>query len=399
MDLRFTFTRMFPRFLRSKVEDLLSQFPAVALLGPRQVGKTTLAREIGDKTNALYLDLELPADLAKLADPADYLARHGERLVILDEIHRLPEVFPVLRSLIDEGRRTGKKSGRFLLLGSASMDLLKQSSESLAGRLAIVELGGLTVTEAGADQTEDLWLRGGFPDSLLAGNDERSARWRESFLRSYLERDIPQLGPRIPAETLRRFWTMLAHEQGGLLNAAQLARSLAVSGKTLASYVDLFVDLFLVRRLEPWHANLSKRLVKSPKIYLRDSGLLHQLLGIRDLEGLLAYPRMGASWEGFVIENILAQLPDGARASFFRSVAGAEIDLLLELPGHPRPWAVEIKRGRAPRLERGFHHAREDVNPERCLVVCGTDEPYSMGNGIEALGLAAVLGLLAAEHG
>ncbi len=190
---------------------------------------------------------------------------------------------------------------------------------------------------------------------------------------------------------------MLAHEQGGLLNAAQLARSLAVSGKTLASYVDLFVDLLLVRRLEPWHANLSKRLVKSPKIYLRDSGLLHQLLGIRDMEGLLAYPRMGASWEGFVIENILAQLPQGARASFFRSVAGAEIDLLLELPGHPRPWAVEIKRGRAPRLERGFHHAREDVNPERCLVVCGTDEPFSMGNGIEALGLAAILEILAKE--
>lgn len=390
---------MFERQIRPEVEDLLSQFPAVALLGPRQVGKTTLARDIGDATNALYLDLENPGDLAKLTEPADYLTRHEDRLVILDEIHRLPEVFPVLRSLIDEGRRAGKKSGRFLLLGSASLDLLKQSSESLAGRLATVELSGLTVAEVGATKTEDLWLRGGFPDSLLAGTDDRSARWRESFLRSYLERDIPQLGPRIPAETLRRFWTMLAHEQGGPLNAAQLARSLAVSGKTLASYVDLFVDLFLVRRLEPWHANISKRLVKSPKIYLRDSGLLHQLLGIRDMEGLHGHPRMGASWEGFVIENILAQLPQGARASFFRSVVGAEIDLLLELPGHQRPWAVEIKRGKSPRLERGFHHAREDVNPERCLVVCGTDEPFSMGNGIEAVGLATVLAMLAAEHG
>lgn len=389
---------MFARFHQSHARDLLSQFPAVALLGPRQVGKTTLAREIGDAQGALYLDLEHPADLAKLADPADYLARHQDKLVILDEIHRLPEVFPVLRSLIDEGRRAGKTSGRFLLLGSASLELLRQSSESLAGRLATLELGGLTVAEVGADLTEALWLRGGFPDSLLAGDDSRSSRWRESFLRSYLERDIPQLGPRIPAETLRRFWTMLAHEQGGLLNSAQLARSLAVSGKTLASYVDLFVDLFLVRRLEPWHANVSKRLVKSPKVYLRDSGLLHQLLGIREMESLLGYSRMGASWEGFVIENIMALLPQGTRTSFFRSAAGAEIDLVLDLPGRQRPWAVEIKRGRAPHLERGFHHAREDVKPERCLVVCGTDEPFSMGNDVEAIGLAGMLEILAAEH-
>ncbi len=389
---------MFARFHQSHARDLLSQFPAVALLGPRQVGKTTLAKEIGDAQGALYLDLEHPADMAKLADPADYLARHQDKLVILDEIHRLPEVFPVLRSLIDEGRRAGRTSGRFLLLGSASLELLRQSSESLAGRLATWELSGLTVAEVGADLTEALWLRGGFPDSLLAGDDSRSSRWRESFLRSYLERDIPQLGPRIPAETLRRFWTMLAHEQGGLLNSAQLARSLAVSGKTLASYVDLFVDLFLVRRLEPWHANVSKRLVKSPKVYLRDSGLLHQLLGIREMESLLGYSRMGASWEGFVIENIMALLPQGTRTSFFRSAAGAEIDLVLDLPGRQRPWAVEIKRGRAPHLERGFHHAREDVKPERCLVVCGTDEPFSMGNDVEAIGLAGMLEILAAEH-
>ena len=389
---------MFARFHQSHARNLVSQFPAVALLGPRQVGKTTLAREIGDAQGALYLDLEHPADLAKLADAADYLARHQDKLVILDEIHRLPEVFPVLRSLIDEGRRAGRTSGRFLLLGSASLELLRQSSESLAGRLATLDLGGLTVAEVGADLTEALWLRGGFPDSLLAGDDSRSSRWRESFLRSYLERDIPQLGPRIPAETLRRFWTMLAHEQGGLLNSAQLARSLAVSGKTLASYVDLFVDLFLVRRLEPWHANVSKRLVKSPKVYLRDSGLLHQLLGIREMESLLGYSRMGASWEGFVIENIMALLPQGTRTSFFRSAAGAEIDLVLDLPGRQQPWAVEIKRGRAPHLERGFHHAREDVKPERCLVVCGTDEPFSMGNDVEAIGLAGMLEILTAEH-
>ncbi len=350
---------------------------------------------MGEAAGAIYLDLEHPGDLAKLADPVDYLSRHSGRLVILDEIQRAPELFPLLRSLIDEGRRAGRKSGQFLLLGSASIELMKQSSESLAGRLATLELSGLTVAEVGTKNTEALWLRGGFPDGFLAGDDAKTMRWREAFLRSYLERDIPQLGPRIPAETLRRFWTMLAHEQGGLLNAAQLARSLAVSGKTLASYLDLFVDLFLVRRLEPWHANVSKRLVKAPKIYLRDSGLLHQLLGIADMEGLLAHPKLGASWEGFVIENVIAHLPTGARAGFYRTSAGAEIDLILELPGHPAPWAVEIKRSSSPRLERGFHHALEDVLPERSLVICNTREPFSMGNGVEAVSLAGMLEILA----
>lgn len=385
---------MFTRSAQAHTEELLDQFPAIALLGPRQVGKTTMALEIAEKTGALYLDLEHPTDLAKLADPADYLSRHRDKLVILDEIHRTPELFPVLRSLIDQNKRQGRISGQFLLLGSASIDLLRQSSESLAGRLARVELTGLTMAEVGEDGMDDLWLRGGFPDSLTALNDVRSNRWREAFIRSYLERDIPQLGPRIASETLRRFWTMLAHEHGGLLNAAQLARSLAVSGKTLASYIDLFVDLFLLRRLDPWHKNSSKRLVKSPRIYLRDSGLLHHLLGLGSMEDLLGYSRMGASWEGFVIENIIANLPKGTRESFYRSAAGAEIDLVLELPGHRKPWAVEVKRGSSPKLERGFHHAREDINPERCLVVCGTDEPFPMGDDIEAIGLPGALRLL-----
>ena len=384
---------MFPRLIQTQTEELLDQFPALAVLGPRQVGKTTLALEIAAKTGALYLDLEHPADLAKLADPADYLSRHGDKLVILDEIHRVPELFPVLRSVIDQAKRKGRRSGQFLLLGSASIDLLRQSSESLAGRLARVELAGLNVAEVGAERMEDLWLRGGFPDSFLEGSDERSSRWREAFIRSYLERDIPQLGPRIAAETLRRFWTMLAHEHGGLLNAAELARSLAVSGKTIASYIDLFVDLFLLRRLDPWHANSSKRLVKSPRIYLRDSGLLHHLLGLGTMEDLLGYSRLGTSWEGFVIENIISSLPTGTRTSFYRSAAGAEIDLVIELPGHPKPWALEIKRGRSPKLERGFHHAREDLNPERCIVVCGTDSAFPMGDGIEAMSLSATLGL------
>ena len=365
------------------------------MLGPRQVGKTTLALAIAKQTGALYLDLEHAGDLAKLADPADYLSRHRDKLVILDEIHRVPELFPVLRGLIDQSRQTGRAAGQFLLLGSASIDLLRQSSESLAGRLALVELSGLTVTEVGPHRMEELWLRGGFPESFAAQDDMQSRRWREAFLRSYLERDIPQLGPRIAAETLRRFWTMLAHEHGGLLNAAQLARSLAVSGKTLASYLDLFVDLFLLRRLEPFHINTTKRLVKSPRFFLRDSGLLHHLLGLGTMEDLLGYSRMGASWEGFVIENILATLPEGARASFYRTAAGAEIDLILELPGHRRPWALEIKRGSAPKLERGFHHAREDVAPERSLVVCATEEPFSMRDGIEAIGLQKLLQELA----
>jgi len=385
---------MFARSVKGHVEELLEQFPAVALLGPRQIGKTTLALAVAERTDALYLDLELPGDLVRLADPVDYLSRHSDRLIILDEIHRVPELFPVLRSLIDQSRRAGRSAGQFLLLGSASITLLRQSSESLAGRLTRVELSGLTVTEAGRGRLEDLWLRGGFPDSLDAPDDVRSGRWREAFIRSYLERDIPQLGPRIAAETLRRFWTMLAHEHGGLLNTAQLARSLSVSGKTLASYIDLFVDLFLLRRLEPFHANTSKRLVKSPRIYLRDSGLLHHLLGLGTMEQLLGYSRMGASWEGFVIENIIASIPEGTRASFFRSAAGAEIDLILELPGHRKPWAVEIKRGKAPKLERGFHHAREDVAPERSFVVCGAEEPFSLGDGIEAIGLPQFLLLL-----
>lgn len=385
---------MFPRFLKAHIVDLLDQFPAVAVLGPRQVGKTTLAMEIAEDTGALYLDLEHPTDLAKLSDPADYLSRHLGKLVVLDEIQRVPELFPVLRSLIDQSKRAGRRSGQFLLLGSASIDLLRQGSESLAGRLARVELAGLTVPEVGLAPLEQLWLRGGFPESFTAPDDARSVRWREAFIRSYLERDIPQLGPRIAAETLRRFWTMLAHEHGGLLNAAQLARSLAVSGKTLASYIDLFVDLFLLRRLEPWSANSGKRLVKSPRIYLRDSGLLHHLLGVTTMEDLLGYSRLGASWEGFVIENIIASLPAGARASFYRTAAGAEIDLVLELPGHRKPWALEIKRGRSPKLERGFHHARQDIDPERCLVVCATEESFSLGSGIEAVGLAETLQLL-----
>lgn len=364
----------------------LDQFPAVALLGPRQVGKTTLAEAVGGERESIYLDLETLSARERLSDPSDYLSAHEDRLVILDEVQAMPELFRELRGLIDRGRRRGRRTNRFLILGSASMDLLRQSSESLAGRLAYVELEPLDVLEVPRDDRDNLWLRGGFPDSFVAADDAASALWRDNFIKTYLERDIPQLGPRIPAETLRRFWTMLAHTQSQLLNAAQLARALAVDGKTIARYLDLMVDLLLVRRLQPYHANVRKRLVRSPKVYVRDSGLVHTLLGLDDREAVLGHPVAGGSWEGFVVENILRVAPERTLASFYRTAAGAEIDLLLEMPNQGL-WAIEIKRGLAPKLERGFHQAREDLEPDRCFVVYSGDERYPRAGGVEVIGL------------
>lgn len=387
---------MIPRRLITALTSALAEAPAVALLGPRQVGKTTLALELARKRPAVYLDLESEADRAKLSEPELYLAQHADKLVILDEIQRTPQIFRSLRGLIDAGRRRGLGKGRFLMLGSASIDLLKQSSESLAGRIRYLELAPLDAGEAGRERLDALWLRGGFPDSLLASSDAASLRWRVDFIRTYLERDIPQLGPRIPAETLRRFWTMLAHGQGGLLNAAALARALAVDGKTVASYLDLLVDLLLVRRLTPWHGNVRKRLVKSPKVYVRDSGLVHALLGVGDHEALLAHPVAGGSWEGLGVESLIAAAPNGTEAYFFRTAAGAEIDLLLKLPGQRAPWAIEVKRGLAPKIERGFHLACDDVQPVRRLVVYGGAERFPIAEGIEAVSLVDLCAELAA---
>lgn len=379
---------MIARQLSTNLERALDESPAVALLGPRQAGKTTLALEVASTRPVIYLDLESEGDRAKLTEAEQYLSQHEDKLVILDEVQRTPQLFRSLRGLIDSGRRRGLKAGRFLVLGSASLDLLKQSSESLAGRIRYLELGPLIIGEVGLDEVEKLWLRGGFPDSLLATSDAASLRWRRDFIRTYLERDIPQLGPRIPEETLRRLWTMLAHQQGGLLNAAALARSLAVDGKTVASYLDLLVDLLLVRRLAPWHGNVRKRLVKSPKVYVRDSGLVHALLGIEHLEALLSHPVAGGSWEGMAIESLIASAPEGTEAHFYRTAAGAEIDLLLHLPGDARPWAIEIKRGLAPKLGRGFHSACEVVQPLQRRVVYGGAECFPLGGGVEASSLA-----------
>lgn len=379
---------MLPRIAMKRLESTLERFPAVALLGPRQVGKTTLALAHAETRGeqVVYLDLERPSDLAKLADPEQYLALHRDRLVILDEIQRVPGLFQLLRSMIDEGRRRGRRAGQYLLLGSASIDLLKQSAESLAGRIAYLELTPLLANEVSADEVDVLWLRGGFPDSFRAPDDEASLEWRQAFIQTYLERDIPSLGPRIPAETLRRFWTMLAHEQGGLLNASRLAGGLGVSGQTVARYLDLLVDLLLVRRLQPWTTNEGKRLVRSPKVYVRDAGLVHALLGLGTLDDLLGHPVVGGSYEGFVIENLLANAPTGTRACFYRTAAGAEIDLILELGAKER-WAVEVKRSLAPSPSPGFFNGCEVVGATRRLVIYPGTERFPIRGGAEALGL------------
>jgi predicted AAA+ superfamily ATPase len=380
---------MISRRIGPSVALLLEEGPAVVLTGPRQVGKTTLALAIAEGRDAVYLDLESEADRAKLGAPELYLADHADELVVLDEIQRAPRIFEALRGTIDRGRREGRGTGRFLLLGSAAIELLAQSGETLAGRVAFAELAPLDVTEVGGDRLDQLWIRGGFPESFLAKSDPASLRWRRDFIRTYLERDIPQLGPRIPAETLRRLWTMLAHQQGGLLNAAQIARGLGVSGTTVGHYLDLMVDLLLVRRLPPRLANVGKRMVRSPKVYVRDSGLAHALLGLADKEAVLGHPVAGGSWEGLAIENLIATAGEQAEASFYRTSGGAEVDLVLTW-ADGREWAVEVKRSLAPKLERGLRSALEDLRPERAFVVYPGSERYQLGAGVEAIGLAAL---------
>lgn len=377
---------MLDRKALSTVRQALLRQACVVLIGPRQVGKTTLALQIGQLQNALYLDLEDVQERDKLSNAAVFLSAYEDRLVILDEIHRAPDLFLTLRGLIDQGRRKGLRTGRFLLLGSASLDLMRQSGESLAGRVSYIDMTPLNALELPAEAQETLWLRGGFPDSYLAPDERESLDWRKDLLRTYLERDVPMFGSRIPAETLRRFWTMLAHNQGALINASRLAAGLEVSSQTVSRYTDLLVDLLLVRRLQPYHVNVGKRLVKSPKVYIRDSGLLHALLNLVDRNALLGHPVVGASWEGFVIENLINAAPTLTVPGFYRTSGGAEIDLLLELPGGAR-WAIEIKRSRAAKPARGFYEACEDLKPAKRFVVHAGIERYPISENIEAVGV------------
>jgi len=335
------------------------------------------------------LDLESPEDLLKLSDPTAFLSTHFDKLVILDEIQRAPDLFSVLRGLIDKNRQAGRRGGQFLLLGSASMDLLRQPSESLAGRISYTEMTGPNLMEVPAQRSADVqktWFRGGFPESYLAASDQLGMTWLENLIRTYLERDIPQLGFRVLANRLRRLWTVLAHLQGETLNYSQLGANLEVDGKTVGHYLDILVELLLVRRLEPWYANVRKRLVKSPRFYIRDSGIVHRLLGIADYDSLLSNPVVGKSWEGFALENILSVLPEGAEANYYRTAAGAEIDLLIRFSGG-ECWAIEMKKGVAPKITRGFHQACEDVEVSRKFVVYGGADEFPIKNDTTVIAL------------
>ncbi len=386
---------MIERRLLPVLRERLDAFPVVVLLGPRQAGKTTLALEVAKTRPSVYLDLESEADLAKLSEPELYLREQREKLVILDEIHRKPELLPVLRGLVDEARRTGFSSGRYLLLGSASLDLLQKTSESLAGRVSYLELAPFDALEVG--NADRLWLRGGFPPSYLAPGEEQSFLWRRDFLRTYWEREIPFFGGRLPAATLRRFWIMLAHLQGEPMNKTLLAESLDLDARTVGRYLDLIEDLYLLRKLPPWFTNVRKRVKKTPRLYLRDSGLLHALLNLKNADALLAHPVVGKSWEGFAIENLLRAVGDAAEG-FFYQAGGAEVDLLLAF-GPRRIWAIEVMRSLSPRPKKGFYRALKDLDPEAAYVVYPGEEEYPLSQGVRAVPLETLMRRLSSEPG
>lgn len=389
---------MIDRAFEQVVREKLGQTAAVVLLGPRQVGKTTLARSIAERWpgGAVYLDLERPADRLRLEDADTYLRAQQGKLVILDEIHRAPGVFEVLRGIIDDSRRAGARTGQFLLLGSAALDLMRQSSETLAGRVAYLDMTPFNVREAESAGIADntLWLRGGFPDSLLAADEAASLDWRRDFIRSYLERDVPMFAPRLPAQTIGRLWTMLAHNQGSVLNQSRIASALGVANPTIDRYIDLLVDLQLVRRLRPWSGNLGKRLVRSPKVYVRDSGLLHGLLELQTLNDLLGHPVCGLSYEGHCIENLMQAVGSRHVPYFYRTQVGAEIDLVLERGGQPEI-AIEVKRAMAPSPERGFALACDDLRIEQRYVVYPGLERIPLRHGAQAIGLQELVALIA----
>lgn len=391
---------MIKRDLHPLICKALTIMPVVALLGARQVGKTTLALEIAKVfgKESAYLDLELDSDLNKLSDAEAYLRRFENKLLIIDEVQRQPDLFRLLRGLVDARKRAGEKAGQFLLLGSASRDLIQHSSETLAGRVRFLELSPFSVLEAhqvepSVFDLEKFWLRGGFPDSYLATDDDESWRWRSDFISSYIERDIPLMGPKIAATTMRRLWSMLAHDNAQQVNYSKLGGSLGVSYKTIKNYIDTLTDFYMVRQIQPWAGNSKKRLVKAPKIYLRDSGLAHRFLNIADFESLLGHPAIGASWEGFVVENILNQLSDKWRYSYYRTTAQAEVDLVLEGPKN-EVWAVEVKRSLAPKVTKGFHYACDDIQATRKYVIYSGNERFPLPNGVEVIGLIEFLQLL-----
>jgi predicted AAA+ superfamily ATPase len=375
--------------LLNHLTSALRRSPSVSLLGPRQSGKTTLARALLAPDSENYFDLERPTGLRRLEDPETSL---GELrgLVVIDEVQRRPDLFPILRVLIDRPR----SPARFLLLGSASPALLRQSSESLAGRIEVIETAGFALEEVGQDHSAKLWLRGGFPRSFLATSESRSFTWREEFIRTFLEQDLPQLGVRIPSPQLQRFWTMLAHYHGQIWNASEPAASLGLSQPTVRSYLDLMTGAYMIRQLQPWHENLSKRQVKAPKIYVRDSGLLHALLGLRTRRDLLTHPKLGASWEGFVIEQLLrAAAPD--QAYFWATHQGAEIDLLM-LRGSRRI-GVEIKRSDAPSLTPSMRIALEDLRLNKLWIVYPGRQRYDLHNKVTAIPFDKVIAMKRTE--
>lgn len=382
---------MFSRIAQDTLNSHLAWSPAVGILGPRQIGKTTLARTLlSTHAQAIYLDLEAPQDRARLGEGPLFLQANSDRLVILDEVQNAPELFSVLRGEIDRSRRPG----RFVLLGSASLELLRQS-QSLAGRLSLIDMFPLLVQEVGADlaTVQDLWVRGGFPPSFTALDAQASWAWRDAFIRHLLHTDLPALGLRVDAQSLQRFWRMLAHVHGQLFNASAIANSLDVSAPTVSRWLDHMVGALLVRKLEPFHANLGKRLVKAPKVYVRDSGLLHSLLGLTSAADLQGQPSTGASWEGFVLDQIAAHLPSGASMSFYRTAAGAELDVVVET-GQKRI-GFEIKFSVAPKVTKGFWQSLQDVQAHQTFIVAPVQQGWPFAEGVQVIGVGDIPQVLA----
>jgi predicted AAA+ superfamily ATPase len=391
---------MFNRSLQEKLLLGVQAMPIVALLGPRQVGKTTLALAISKHITkkCTYIDLESDADYNKFNDAEAFLKRFDAEFLIIDEIQRKPNLFRILRGIVDDRKRKGERFCQFLLLGSASRDLLQHSSESLAGRIRYIELTPFTAyeiikNEKNVKNLEKAWLRGGFPDSYLAISIQESWNWRNDFISTYMERDLPLMGVGIAPQMLKRFWKMLAHYNGNQVNYSELGRSLELSHTTIKKHIDVLTDFYMVRQLQPWSGNVKKRLVKSPKIYIRDSGILHSLLNIFDIDGLLSHPGMGASWEAYVIENILSTIDSDWTYSFYRTATQIEIDLVLETPDN-EIWAIEIKYSKAPKLSRGFYEACNDIKANKKWIVYSAEENYPMANEVEVVGLISFLDIL-----